>query len=235
MLRKRVIQYEECRPDLDFWFELARRMGYEEYFPWKNIEESIDYVLAPSGLTVKYLTEEAPQGFQYASVKYKEYEKEGFRTPSGKVEIYSETLANLGYDPMPTFREPPESPFATPELAQDYPLILTTGARHLEFCHSQHRNVPSLRQRVPEPLAEIHPNSAHQFGIGDGETIFIETKRGRIEIKAKVTEDIVPGVVAIPHGWAQANANILTDESPADPITGYPSLKALLCRIGKTG
>ena len=235
MLRKKVIQYKECRPDLDFWFELAQRMGYGEYFPWKSIEESIDYVLAPSGLTLKYLTEEAPQGIQYTSVKYKEYEKEGFRTPSGKVEIYSNELANLGYDPMPTFRESPESPLTSQELSQDYPLILTTGARHLEFCHSQHHNIPSLCRQFPEPWAEIHPDSARQCGITDGEMVFIETRRGKIELKAKVTKDIVPGVVTIPHGWAQANANILTDEKSADQITGYPAFKALLCRIGKAG
>ena len=231
MLRKKVAEYGECWPDLKFWLELARRMGYEEYFPWKTAEEVIDYVLEPSGLTVRRLAEEEPAGLYYGSIRYREYEREGFRTPTGKVEIYSETLARLGYDPLPTFREPPESPISTPELAEEYPLILTTGARHLEFCHSQHRNVPSLRQRTPEPLAEIHPETAGKYGLVDGEMVLVETRRGSIEIKLKVTEDIMPGVISIPHGWAQANVNILTDETPADPVVGYPSLKALLCRV----
>ncbi|GAG18034.1 unnamed protein product, partial [marine sediment metagenome] len=77
MLRKKAIDYEECWPDLDFWFELAERMGYKEYFPWGSIEQAIDYVLEPSGLTVKYLTEEVSSGVHYASVKYRGYEKEG--------------------------------------------------------------------------------------------------------------------------------------------------------------
>jgi anaerobic selenocysteine-containing dehydrogenase len=61
----------------------------------------------------------------------------------------------------------------------------------------------------------------------------IETKRGGIEIKAKVTEDILPNVVNVPHGWSQANVNILTDNTPADPISGYPVLKGLLCKVRK--
>jgi anaerobic selenocysteine-containing dehydrogenase len=231
MLRKKVVEYEECWPDLKFWFELARRMGYEEYFPWKSVEEAIDFILKPSGFSVKYLTEEKPEGILYSPMKYKSYEKKGFRTPSGKVELYSETLAKLGYDPLPTFREPPESPFS--DLAKEYPLVLTTGARHLEFCHSQHRTIPSLRRRVSEPYAEIHPKTASEYSLTDGDLGFVETKRGRIEIKFKVTEDIIPNVVCVPHGWAEANVNILTDETPADPVIGYPALKALLCRVRK--
>jgi len=233
MLRKKVIDYEECWPDLKFWFELARRLGLDQYFPWKTIEEAIDYVLEPSGLTVKRLTEENPEGTTYASVKHKGYEPEGFRTPSGKVELYSEILAMLGYDPMPTFREPLESPISTSELAKEYPLVLTTGARILEFCHSQHRNIRRLRQKVPEPLAEIHPNTAMKHGIANGDTITVSDRRGSFDIKARVTEDIIPGVVSIPHGWAEANVNILTSQQPADPVVGYPALKALLCSIKK--
>lgn len=233
MLRKKIIDYEECWPDLKFWFELAQRLGYAQYFPWKTIEEAIDYILEPSGLTVRKLTEEVPEGVTYGSIKYKEYESEGFRTPSGKVELYSETLAGLGYPPMPTFEEPPESPESTPDLAQEYPLILTTGARILEFCHSQHRNITRLRQKSPEPLAEINLATATRYGIADGDTVTVSTRRGSIEIKARVSEDIMPNVICISHGWDEANVNILTSQEPADPIIGYPALKALLCRVEK--
>lgn len=233
MLRKKVIEYEECWPDLKFWFAMAERLGYQDYFPWKTIEESIDYVLEPSGLSVKKLTEEMPEGVTYDKVKYKEYETGGFKTPSGKVELYSETLAQMGYPPMPTFRESPETPESNPELAKEYPLILTTGARILEFCHSQHRNVPKLRQRIPEPLAEINPVTAEEYGVADGDMMTVSTKRGSIEIRASVTQDIIPGVVSIPHGWAEANVNLLTSQDSSDPVIGYPALKALLCRVSQ--
>jgi anaerobic selenocysteine-containing dehydrogenase len=233
MLRKKVMEYHECWSDTKFWLELAGRMGYKEHFPWRSEEEVINFILEPSGLTVRYLTEEKPEGLLYGSVGFKEYESKGFPTPSGKVELYSDTLSDEGCDALPTWRESPESPLSSPELVKEYPLILTTGARHLEFMHSQLRDIPSLHQKVPEPLAEINPRTAAEYGIRNEETIIVETRRGRIELKAKVDDDIIPGVVSIPHGWAQANVNLLTDERPADPALGYPALKSLLCRIRK--
>lgn len=231
MLRKKAMQYGECWSDIRFWLELARRMGYGDYFPWGSEEEIIDFVLEPSGLSVKSLTEERPEGLQYGEVRYREYESTGFPTPSGKVELYSETLANQGLDPLPSLRESPESPFGSPELAKEYPLVLTTGARHQEFMHSQLRNVPTLRQRGPEPFAEINPETAKEYGVEDGKEMLVETARAGIKLKARITERIIPGVVCIPHGWTEANVNFLTDERPANPALGYPALKSLLCRI----
>jgi len=82
-------------------------------------------------------------------------------------------------------------------------------------------------------MVEIHPSTARKFDITDGEMVAVETKTGSIKIKAKVTEDIMPQVVSIPHGWAQANVNILTDLDLRDPITGYPERNAVLCRVKK--
>ena len=232
ILRKPVIEpLWESWPDWKFWFELAKRMGYGQYFPWEDIEEALDYFLEPMGLTIRQLKEESPSGVTFGALEYGEFERKGFNTPSGKIELYSQALKDLGYDPLPEYLENPESPISTPELAREYPLILTTGARELEYWHSQHRNLPELRRRVPEALGEIHPNTAEKYGIRDGDMMVIETKRGGIEIKAKVTEDILPNVVNVPHGWSQANVNILTDNTPADPISGYPVLKGLLCRV----
>ena len=233
MLRKKVIEFEECWPDITFWMELAKRMGYEEYFPWKDVDEYMDYVMEPSGLTVKHLREEAPQGLFWTPVKYKRYETEGFPTPSNKIEIYSETLKEMGHEPLPVHMEPLESPISTPELAKEYPLVLTTGSRLLEFLHSEHRNVEKLRKRNPEPFAEINTETASHYRINDGDKIAVSTPRGSIEIKARVTEDILPGVVNIAHGWAEADVNILTDEKPANTVGGQPALKSLLCKISK--
>ena len=233
MLRKKVIEFEDCWPDIKFWMELAKRMGYEKYFPWKDVDEYMDYVMEPSGLTVKYLREEAPQGVFWTPVKYKRYETEGFPTPSKKVEIYSETLEKMGHEPLPVHIEPLESPISTPELAKEYPLILTTGSRLLEFLHSEHRNVEKLRKKNPEPFAEINTETALNHQIKNGDKIVVETIRGSIEIKAKVSKDILRDVVNISHGWAEADVNILTDEKPANTVGGQPALKALLCKISK--
>ena len=103
----------------------------------------------------------------------------------------------------------------------------------MEFLHSEHRNVEKLRKKNPEPFAEINTETASQYGIEDGDKIVVETKRGRIEIKAKVDEDILSDVVNVSHGWDEANVNILTDERPANTVGGQPGLKSLLCRISK--
>ncbi len=234
LLRKKVIEpLGECWPDWRFWCELGRRMGYADLFPWQTDEEVVEHWLKPTGLTINQLAEQNPAGVFFADKKYDMAQKGEFRTPSGKIELYSPTLAEYGYDPLPVHIEPSQSPVSSPELARQYPLILTTGARILEYTHTQLRNVPRLRQSAPEPIAEVHPDTAREYSVADGDTIAVETRKGRIEIKARVTEDLLPGVVSIPHGWAEANVNLLTELEPRDPVTGYTQLKALLCRIRK--
>ena len=234
LLRKKVIEpLWECWPDWKFWCELGRRMGYGEYFPWQTDEEVIEHWLKPTGLTIKQLSEQNPEGVFFAEKKYDMAKKGEFGTPSGKIELYSQTLAEHSYDPLPVHIEPSQSPISRPDLVKEYPLILTTGARILEYTHTQFRNVPQLRQSAPEPIAEIHPDTAIEYGVADGDTIAVETRKGQIKIKVRTTEDLLPNVVSIPHGWAEANANLLTELEPRDPVTGYTELKALLCRIRK--
>lgn len=234
MLGRQVIKpLWESWPDWKFWFELAKRMGYEEYFPWKDDLELLDYVMGPSGLTVKYLTEEKPEGTVWGEVRYKEHELKGFPTPSKKIEIYSETLEKLGYHPLPTHIEPPESPIRTPDLFKEYPLILNTSSRNVHYWHSQYRNIPKMLEEFPEPTAEIHPETAKKYSINDGDIMIVETKRGSIEIKAKFADNILPQLVFISHGWRDANVNLLTDETAAAPETGYPSLGSMLCKVRK--
>jgi len=234
LLRKQVVEPPgEAWADWKFWTELARKMGLGEYFPWNTDEEVVAHLLEPSGVTLEQL-EENPCGVYYDTKNYKARETFGFRTPSRKIEIYSKALEEAGFDPLPTHREPSQSPVRTPELAKEYPLVLITGARMREYTHSQLRNMTQMRRRAPEPLAEVHPSTARKYDIVNGGMIWVETRKGSIKMKAKVTEDIAPLVVSIPHGWAQANANVLTDIENRDPISGYPELKALLCRIRKT-
>jgi anaerobic selenocysteine-containing dehydrogenase len=91
-----------------------------------------------------------------------------------------------------------------------------------------------LRRRNPEATAEIHRGTASEYGIADGDYVIIETPRGQARMKAKVTEDILHGMVATAHGWLDdANENLLTDDVPVDPEGGYPAFAASLCRIKK--
>ncbi len=216
----------------EVWKGIAAEMGYGEFFPWETEEEAINYRLRSMNLTLDDLRE-MPDGYVYHRWEAKKYEREGFRTPSGKVEIYSSQLERHGYSPLPVYLEPAESPLSAPEIAGHYPLVLTTGARTLGYLHSRFRNVPSLLKRAPEPYVEVNPLTAGELHVKDGETVFVETRRGRIEVKVRCTPRILPKVISLPHGWDQANANVLTDDADADPVTGFPADRSLLARIVK--
>ncbi|MDY6835731.1 MAG: molybdopterin-dependent oxidoreductase [Chloroflexota bacterium] len=228
MLRQKAVDpLGESWPDWKFWFELARRMGYGEHFPWQDVKDAIDFQLKPTSVTVEELSKNAG-GVFYDTVKHMKYKEAGFSTPSQKVEIYSERLKKLGYAPLPTYREE--------EIGgAEYPLTLTTGARISGYFHSQFRNMPGLCQLAPNPAVEINAETAQALGIGDGETITLESLQGAIEIRAKVTTGIVPHVLSIAHGWGQANANALTDGLDRDPISGFPNMKSVPCRVRKVG
>jgi len=239
MLRKKAIDpLHESWSEFRFWKELAMKMGLGDVFPWETDEEVVELELKSTGLSYKEMKEEKVAGAYYGEKKYgmEEYEKKGFSTPSRKIEIYSETFAKAGFDPLPTYREPDQSPMSGCELYKKYPLILTTGARILYFTHGQHRNIKALKEKVPEPFAEIHPKTATQYGIKDGDPIVVESNRGKIKVQARVTQDILEGVVSIPHGWPrEANVNLLTDVHCREPIMGYPQMKSQLCSIRKGG
>jgi anaerobic selenocysteine-containing dehydrogenase len=237
MIRKKAIEpLYEGRSEFTFWKELAKKMGMGDVFPWETDEEVVELELKPSGLSYKELKEEKIVGAYYMPKKYgmEGYEVKGFSTPSKKIEIYSETFEKAGFDPLPTYREPDQSPLHSETLYQQYPLILTTGARILYYTHAQHRNIRDLKERCPVPFAEMHPKTAEKYGIKDWDSIVVESNRGKIMVKALVTEDMMEGVVSIPHGWpGEANVNLLTDVHCREPIMGYPQMKSQLCSIRK--
>ncbi len=241
--------------------ELGRKMGYRDCFPWKTEEEAIDHVLEPLGITCEELRDH-PEGiviplppflykkfsgffggtvrgiltmtkFREYPMMYKKYEAAGFMTPSKKVEIYSERLEKLGYDPLPVFREPAESPVSRPDLAGECPLILIAGTKLEAYTHSMMRNIPKLRELAPENLLEIHLKTATELRIKDGNSVNVRSPRGGIKCRAKVTDRIDPRVVHLYHGFKEANCNVLTDHKACDSITGSTGLKSLLRKVEK--
>ncbi len=230
MIHQKVIEpVGESWPDWKIWSELARKMGLGDHFPWESDEEVVEAMLEPGEFAEKLKSD--PLGAYYGDKQYGIHEKKKLKTPSGKIELYSESLKEYGHDPLPKFFEPGQSPVSTPELYQKYPLMLISGARCQEYTHTQLRYVPSLRNQNPEPLADMHPTTAQKYGIKDHDLIKIETKTGSMKLRAQITEDIIPDVVSVPHGWAQANVNHLVDMDVIDPITAYPDFKTVLCRI----
>lgn len=227
----------ECRDEKQIVIDLARKMKLEGYFD--TIEEALDHRLEPVGMTFSQFREKG----QYSiPLEYKIYEKKGgFRTMSGKVELCAEYLSAMGISALPVFREPGESPVSSPDLAKDYPLVLTTGGRNIVFYHSSHRNIPSLKKRAPDPLLQIHPETAASIGVEEGEWVELVTPRGRVDIRITLFDDVHPRVVHAPHGywygvdegWKKININIITNDEPLCPVTASVPIKALLCRIEK--
>jgi len=158
--------------------------------------------------------------------------KEGFKTPSGKIELYSQQLQGWGYDGLPFYREPHESPYSTPGLAEAYPLVMTTGRRVVTYFHTGLRNVPALRDVTPYPSLDINRSMSESLGISDGETVMVETPYGSMTLVARPTEGIHPRVVGVPHGWPdQSNDNLLTNNEVCALGIGTTPLRGMLCRV----
>jgi anaerobic selenocysteine-containing dehydrogenase len=188
MLRKQAIEpLYECWSEWKFFTELARKLGMGDKFPWKSEEELVRFELEPTGLTFDELLTEKPEGAFYQQKQY-EIKDVRFATPTKKIEIYSQALADIGFDPLPTYLEPHRSPQGSPELLAKYPLILSTGNRSLYFTHGQFRNVKALKDMNPEPMAEMAPATAAKYGISDRDRIVIETNTGRVMMKARLEE-----------------------------------------------
>ena len=205
----KVMSVAECKPDVEINFELARR--FDPDFNWNNIHELFDEILKPSGLTFKELQRQGwafpPEG--HPSAPYHRFEKgllrpdkkPGFQTPSGKIELYSTLREEWGLEPIAHYEEPPFTPISQPELYEKYPLILSTGRRSPVLYHAEHRNIPWLREIDPDPVLEIHPDTARSLDIGDGEWVWVENWLGRCKLKAKVTLVVPTWMVMAPHGW----------------------------------
>jgi anaerobic selenocysteine-containing dehydrogenase len=244
LARPKIVEpIEECWPDSKILNELGKRMGYSQYF-WDDTRECLDQILKPAGLTYDDFKN---IGILKGKWEYKGYEKKGFNTPSKKVEIYCQQLKEWGYDPIPDYRELPESPYSAPELSMKYPLIFTSAKDPFYF-HSAYRNISSLRKFSPDPVVLIHPDTASGSGIGEGDWVSIETKRGTIRQKAKLNKEIDPRVIILSFGWwfperkdlelfgwKVSNLNILTsNDPPYDPAVGSTALRAVACRIYKS-
>lgn len=225
----------ESRSDADIIFDLAKRIAPEDRLMGKGYEASIDWILEPSGLTLDSL-KKYPGGMSIPNVRmppFQKYTKNGFPTPSGKMEFTSTILKEVGLDPLPRYQEPKLSPRSAPQIAEKFPLILTTGARLPMYQHSRTFRLGWTRGLFPEPSADIHPEDASARGIGAGEWMILSTPRSSVRVRANLTEKVPPGVVNIYHAWPEVDINRMFEPDYLDPVSGFPGFKSLLCEIKK--
>jgi len=225
----------QCRPDIDIVNELGRRLtSPADWF--EDYHEMLDGLLAPAGIDYQGFVR---RGHLRGESRFRKYEPSGFKTPTGKVELYLSKAETLGLPPLPEFEDSPGPG------QNEFPLVLTS-CKDRFYLHSSYRWVEALRRRRPRPLATVHPQTAGDFGIADGDDIIIETCSGRIIQTASLSDAVAPGVVFAAYGWwfpempetdqrrwQVANFNCLTTVEGAGKQFGTPNLKGINCRIRK--
>ena len=215
----------ESRPNWDVLSELARRMGYTEKCFRDTAEDIIRQALDSDhpflrGITYEYLLEHGFAKLRTPSDPYAPYLQGEirFRTPSGKVEFYSQRAKRDGYDPLPVYTPAREED----EAAQRYPLKLMTPAAH-HFLNTSFANLERMQKGEREPRIWIHPQDAEARGIQHGEWVRVYNARGEVLLKAVVsTEHVRPGTTWSPSLWwhrdspGGRNVNALTSDRLAD-------------------
>lgn len=249
-LREKVIEpVGQSRPGYFIMAGIAQALGYGDLYP-QTSEELLRHALAGSGFSLEAVQEAGGEVRLPGQVmEYKKWQKgllrpdgqSGFDTPSGKFEIASSILEEHGYDALPVYSEPSEGPQASAHLLEDYPLVFNSGSRVTTDFRSQFHHIKGLNRERPEPTVTINTRDAAQRGITHGDLVILESPRGRVAMRALVTDDIKAGSVDAnmggggplgPKAWQEANINQLTDLK-FDPISGFPVYKALLCQVTK--
>ena len=253
-LRPRVVEPRgEARSDTEIVFDLACRLGLGAHFWDGDIEAAYRYRLHPSGVSLQALREN-PSGVRVPlQTRYRKFAEQkdgiprGFATPTRKIELYSQTMLEHGYPPLPEYEEPLMGPSSRPDLVERFPLILTC-AKHTLFCESQHRALPRLRRQALDPEVELHPSAAAERGIDPGDWVHIETPGGSVRARARMNDTLEPNVVCGQHGWWQAcsdigmpgydpfgpdgaNLNLIIGNEAIDPVSGSVPHRAYLCQI----
>jgi anaerobic selenocysteine-containing dehydrogenase len=238
----------EARPDIEIIFDLGTRLGLGQHFFHGDVSAAFDARLATIGLSVAALgarPEGVDVGFTATFRRYARIDAdgvvEGFPTPTRKVELYSETFADHGYDPLPTAQDRRSAFVGT------YPLILTSN-KVVQYLHSSGRAIPALRRQVPEPYLELNPTDAASLSVTDGAPVRLVTPKGSIRLNARVTNRVPTGVVSTQTGWWEAcdelglpghdplsqngaNVNLILGNDDLDPISGSVPLKDYPCRV----
>ncbi|MBE9522743.1 MAG: molybdopterin-dependent oxidoreductase [Proteobacteria bacterium] len=224
---------EECWPDIKILNELGKLISPKEYWH-DDYTQFLEDVVGPSGLTYSQFVD---KGYLKGPEKFRLYEEKGFRTPTGKVELKLSQAEKFSLSPLPQFQGLPA------DDDSDYPLVLTSSKSQY-YLHSSYRWIKKLREKRPDPKVEIHPETAAECGIEDGDAVIIETKFGTITQIAHLTDIVDKRVINASHGWwfpegrpeeqyewKKSNFNILTSTTKLGKEFGTPNLKGIGCKI----
>ncbi len=264
----KVAEYYEAKSDEQICLDLGKRIK-PEHWPWETDEDWCTWYLtdqlAPKGTlydktfreTVEHGGEDACCGTAYWDwdATYHKYAKgllrpdgePGFNTATGRIELWSFGYDHWGVDPLPYHIEPPESPVSTPETYKEFPIILSGGGRSFEFFHSEHRQLPTMREFHPDPLIMVNPADCKKYGLKDGEWAWAENSRGaRFRQKVLETIQVQEGMVHAEHAWwfpeteaaapnlfgtFNSNLNNMTEAYRVGQGGIGSAIKSMLCKI----
>jgi anaerobic selenocysteine-containing dehydrogenase len=227
----------EARCVFEVEYELAQRMGFHFDYPFHDAVSWIQFMIKPSGITLEYLDE---RQIVYATppLQYRKYIRSGFKTTSGKVEMYSGRFEANGYSPIPSYTEPAGEPLMQRATSREGFHLLGTSRRPSSFVHTKLKNLKALSMLCSEPFAWIHPLDACERDITEGEEVEVTSPQGKITLRAKLTKDTKPGFIWVDFGWGnptdgKANINVLTDDAPFDSVSGGTPNRLFPCEVKK--
>lgn len=243
----------ESKADNQIIMDMGKRFNPDAW-PWEDLHEMNDALLAQGGFTYDDLVEST---WKYPKFEYRKYEKGllredgqvGFNTSTGRAEVYCPVFQNIGLDPLPSYVEPYQSPYADPDLVEEYPLVLTTGKRQPTFFHSEQRQIGKLRRLHPKPLIYMHSKTATELGLEEGDRVYVENPLARCEFTLSLNDTYDPRVVQAEHGWwfperdpedkgkgcydcYESNVNNLVPVKCGDSGFGA-SFKTMICKVYK--
>ncbi len=237
----------DARSDTEIVLALASRLGMNDQFFGGSVDRGHDHMLAATGLTVAELRTQPKGVILPGTVTLRPYAEhdasgraKGFPTPSRRLEVYSEVLQRHGQAPVPILDDND-----LPRHDPDRPLRLGC-AKTIIYCHSQHRNLPSLRRLLPDPLLEMSVEAAATRGIAANDWVEVTTVAGSFVARCKISKDLAADSVFAQHGWwvegapntpyahaddLRANMNSAVDTTLSDPISGSIPLRATSCEV----
>lgn len=233
VLQRACASIGESRSDVAIISDLAGRLGLGDLF-WKEPRDLYDYLLEPTGLSFAQALEKRRLS---APLVFGASRKSGFKTPSGKVELYSSILEANGVDPLPS-GTPKEKAMAGDPLrdpsADPYPFEFSTGARSIFFRHTENRRNPWLISREPKPLVYLNDRTAERLGVAEGEVVEVFTPTGSARLHARLDPSVDEDFVQAVPGWeGEGNINAaLGWENCAQGIGTVP-MRGLKCGIRK--
>ncbi|MEA2774191.1 MAG: hypothetical protein QOD93_7153 [Acetobacteraceae bacterium] len=237
-----VVPQGEARCDLTIAVGLLDRMRDRgaltaELLPWQTKRAFNEFLIGDSGISFEALERDGYAMFPYT---FRDFAKEPFRTSSGRLELYSNALASVGMDPLPVYAPPPVEP------SSDYKLVLQTGQREKTYHQSRFREQAWARKVSPDPLVHVHPATAEDHGLRDGDWAMVEAAggKGACRLKVHVSDRTQPGVITTGIGWwrpeapgpefgvLDVNVNAaLSYQGIMDPVSGSVDSGAIPCRM----